>query len=396
MKQLWADPTYRTPMTALRSSSEHKETLRQAMTAWWSNPESRQVRCAQISSARRRHLSQDHQQLLENPQWLADQNNTHTLTEIADYLGCAQSLISAQFKKFGLIPKQHGVSYTGGEQQIIAFVESLGVHTETRTRAIISPYEIDVYLPEHRVGIEYHGAYWHSYNTTETTEQRRRHSHKRELAEQQQVRLLQFWDIEWTTRPDICKSIIRSALGLSTTIAARKCRINEPTSSEVRTFLETNHMQGHLPSYTIAAGLYYQNELVMVMTVGKSRYQQNSWEILRMASRLNCVVVGGAQRLWKHLRSQIPSGATVTTYSDRRLFTGDVYTTMGFVKKADTPPSYCYYLDGQLYSRLQFQKHKLQQKLVSYDATLTEAENMFRAGYRRLWDAGQGVWVCHV
>lgn len=115
-----------------------------------------------------------------------------------------------------------------------------------------------------------------------------------------------------------------------------------------------------------------------------------------MASRLNCVVVGGAQRLWKHLRSQIPSGATVTTYSDRRLFTGDVYTTMGFVKKADTPPSYCYYLDGQLYSRLQFQKHKLQQKLVSYDATLTEAENMFRAGYRRLWDAGQGVWVCHV
>lgn len=114
MKQLWADPTYRTPMTALRSSSEHKETLRQAMTAWWSNPESRQVRCAQISSARRRHLSQDHQQLLENPQWLADQNNTHTLTEIADYLGCAQSLISAQFKKFGLIPKQHGVSYTGG------------------------------------------------------------------------------------------------------------------------------------------------------------------------------------------------------------------------------------------------------------------------------------------
>lgn len=39
------------------------------------------------------------------------------------------------------------------------------------------------------------------------------------------------------------------------------------------------------------------------------------------------------------------------------------------------------------------QTHSKSAVLPGYDAALTEAENMFHSGYRRVWDAGQSVWV---
>jgi hypothetical protein len=47
----------------------------------------------------------------------------------------------------------------------------------------------------------------------------------------------------------------------------------------------------------------------------------------------------------------------------------------------------------QIYSRVNFQKHKLPKLLKEFDPTQTEWENMINNGYDRIWDCGNDVWI---
>ena len=49
------------------------------------------------------------------------------------------------------------------EIEIKEFIESLGVEVEkSRNRMLLDGHEIDLILPEHKLGIEYNGLYWHT------------------------------------------------------------------------------------------------------------------------------------------------------------------------------------------------------------------------------------------
>ena len=63
----------------------------------------------------------------------------------------------------------------------------------------------------------------------------------------------------------------------------------------------------------------------------------------------------------------------------------------GFEYIKNTSPNYFYTTGNKflpLYSRQQFQKHKLEKKLEDFNHNLSEAQNMFNNGFRRIWDAG--------
>lgn len=390
MEELWNTPSYKERMLAFRQSDAYTHHMQQVMKDLWANPEHQEKMKDAMRVARQEQWI--HPELINDPEWIRTANERMTLTEMAEYIGCSQSCMSRQFAKFGIIPKQHPVAYTGGEEQVITFLRTLDIaHIIQRDRNIIAPYEIDIYLPDHHLGIEYHGTFWHSYNRRETASERRRHQVKHAAATAAGVRLLQFWDTEWQQHPGICQNIIQGALGKNLTIGARECELSVPLPAEVKTFLEHYHLQGVRP-YTYVRGLYYQNELVMVMTIGKSRFKANSWELLRLATKSGLHISGGVTKLWGAILTDLPSSGVVYSYADKRLFAGTVYQMLGFQWSHDTPPGYSYWLDGQLYSRLAFQKHKLATH-PGYDDTLTEAEHMFARGYRRLWDAGQSVWV---
>lgn len=387
LRRKWQTTEYRDQILASRDTPEVKQKLSDAASAQWK--QNRESLLTAIRQSRSAHIDTTH---LEDETWLRATNEHTSLTDMAELVGCSQSCMSRQFTKFGIVPKQHPILYTGGEAKVTAFLETLGISTITqRDRSIIPPAEIDVYLPHERVGIEYHGCFWHSYNRKETPQERWRHAKKHAIALDASIRLLQFWDVEWIDHPHICQNIIRGVLRKNTTIGARVCETGTPSRDEVSAFLMSHHLQGPRP-YVYGRGLYYNNELVMVMTVGKSRFKANSWELLRLATKTGLHISGGASRLWRSLLQDIPNGSEIISYADKRLFQGSVYSTLGFTWSHDTPPGYQYWRDGKLYSRLAFQKHKLT-NIPGYQDTLTEAENMFGWGYRRVWDAGQSVWV---
>jgi hypothetical protein len=110
-----------------------------------------------------------------------------------------------------------------------------------------------------------------------------------------------------------------------------------------------------------------------------------------MASRLNCSVRGVASRILHHFNNST-SLNKLYTYADLRYSDGNSYNKLGFKQVKITPPGYFYSSQiGNSYkilSRQQCQKNKLSKLLADYDSSVSESQNMFNNGYRRVWTAG--------
>jgi hypothetical protein len=129
------------------------------------------------------------------------------------------------------------------------------------------------------------------------------------------------------------------------------------------------------------------------MTFGKSRYNKAyEYELLRFANKCNINVIGGFSKLLKYFITTY-SPKSIITYADRRFSNGNVYEKNNFTFLHNSKPNYYYTkYDKHLYSRVVFQKHKLNNKLEVFNSELTEWENMQLNNYDRIWDCGNKVY----
>ncbi len=74
------------------------------------------------------------------------------------------------------------------------------------TRKIIHPYELDIYLPELNLAIEYNGTYWHSQEKGKSIDY---HLIKSLLCREKNIRLIHIYEFEdFTTQIELIKSLI--------------------------------------------------------------------------------------------------------------------------------------------------------------------------------------------
>jgi len=281
------------------------------------------------------------------------------------------------------------------ENEVFSFVYKLN-KTAIQSKRINVNGELDIYDETKSLAIEYNGVYWHSTGDMDMVHKYKvKHLDKTLWAISNNINLLQIFSNEWknTTKQKIWKSIIANRYGRNRKIYARKCTIKEVTAEESEIFLNNNHLQGKDRS-SIRIGLWYCGELVEIMTFCKSRFNKNyEWELSRLCSVLETTVVGGANRLLTYFKNNY-TPVSIITYANLRYSTGEIYKTLGFEKSHTSPPNYFYFKSGDnLYSRNNFQKHLLKDKLEVYDESLTEFENMFRNNYRVIYDCGNLVFV---
>lgn len=300
-------------------------------------------------------------------------------SEIGRKLHCHYQTIINRLEKFHI---PFNASYNSNLQnELKEFLNSLNIKYVENKRTIISPYELDFYLPEHNLAIEFNGVYWHSELNGKNKQY---HLKKTELCETKGIHLLQIFDSEWNNsiKQQIWKSIISSKLKLNNRIYARKCKIHTPSSREVNIFLTNNHLQGYCSSQK-QIGLYYNNKLVSLMTFGKSRFSKEM-ELIRYCNKVNINVIGGASRLLKASKF-----TNIISYANRRFSNGGLYIALNFKKIHDTDPNYFYTKDYKLLeTRHKYQKHKLSELLTNFKNNLSEWENMKINGYDRIWDCG--------
>ena len=273
------------------------------------------------------------------------------------------------------------VFISGPEKEVLEFVKS--IYNEKiieNDRKLIYPQELDIYIPDKKIAIEFDGLFFHS----SFQKDKNYHLDKTLKCEEKGIRLLHIFSDEWYYKKEIIKSIIKASLGIyERKIGARECEVRDVEINEAKEFLEENHLQGYAPS-SIRKGLYYKDELVSIITFTKPRFNRNyNWELVRYCNKINTQIIGGFERLFNHANIK----GSIITYSDRRLFTGNVYRKL-FKEEKPTEPNFYYIKDDfHKYSRLQFQKEKLTEDHPEYE-NLTEKQITQILGYYRIYDCG--------
>lgn len=280
------------------------------------------------------------------------------------------------------------------QTEIAEWIKSLNFNIRFNDRTILAPKEVDILIPEHKLGIEYNGIYHH----TEVSGGKSKDYHKNKLVgcNAKGYDLIQICSTSYRKNPDLIKSIVLSRLGCSTPIFARKCQIVEVSHNDSSEFLKHNHLQNHLTSGSIRYGLVFNDELVQVMTFGALRkslnykFKEDTWEIIRLATKQNYSVVGGMSRLLKHFIT-VHNPNEIISFTDLRYFTGKSLEKFGFTCRDVNEPSYWYTDYHKVYHRYNFTKQTLVKN--GHDPKKTEWQIMQELGYDRLWDCGQAKWT---
>ena len=273
------------------------------------------------------------------------------------------------------------------EKEIVNWLRSLNIDVIENDRDAIKPKELDIYLPKYRIAVEFNGLYYHS----DKFKEKNYHINKTEECEKNNINLIHIWEDDWVYKKEIVKSIILNKLGLiKNKIYARKTHIKEVETKQAKEFLNDNHIQGYTTS-SIKIGLYYNDELISLMTFGWRRINsQSNFELIRFSNKKNLIVVGGASKLFKYFLKNNRCG-NILSYSDISIFRGGLYEELGFINDGKTSLNY-YWTDlDKKYHRFNFNKKKLIK--MGYDERLTEEEIMKNIGYYKLWSCGQIRWI---
>ena len=255
-------------------------------------------------------------------------------------------------------------------------------------RSVLSGKELDIYLPELNIAFEFNGIYWHN----EFNKPRYYHQDKSLECKENGIQLIHIWEDDWLYRNDIVKDIIKSKLGLSDfNIGARKCEIRNVSNKDAIDFLNKYHIQGGV-SNGKSIGLYYQNNLVEILTFGQLRKNMGStpedgkYEIYRVCSKAGYNIQGGFSRLLHFFETEYKP-KEVITYGNLDYTYGNVYLKCGFIECGLSAPTYTWVVDGKRCHRSNFMKSKLDE--CKSNPELTESDVMHSRGHWRCWDAGK-------
>jgi len=159
-------------------------------------------------------------------------------------------------------------------------------------------------------------------------------------------------------------------------------------------------MQGKINS-KINIGLFYNDELVSLMTFGKKRIAlgnkknlQDEYEMYRFCNKLNTQIVGGASKLFTFfIKTYNPK--EIISFADRRYSKGNLYDKLNFELIKKTKPNYWYFKKNELirYHRYKFRKDILIKE--GFNSNMTEYEIMTERKYYRVYDSGnlKFVWI---
>ena len=133
--------------------------------------------------------------------------------------------------------------------------------------------------------------------------------------------------------------------------------------------------------------------MVSLMTFSKGRIimggKKDEWELTRFCNLLDTNVIGAANKLFQYfLKTYHPE--KVISYSDIRLFKGEMYEKLGFTKISQSKPNYWYVINGMRYHRFNFRKSILLKQ--GYDTDKTERDIMFDRKIYRIYDCGNIKW----
>lgn len=280
---------------------------------------------------------------------------------------------------------------TSIEQFICSILDEYGILYEKGNKSVLDGLELDVFIPSKNIAIECNGIYWHS---TQNNTPHNKHWTKYKLCKEKNIQLLTFWEDQIKLYPNKVKQLLLSKLGIfEHRTGARNCCVVELDYIESNNFINQYHLQGDAHGEFVRIGLKYKDELVSVMTFGKSRYSKSkNWELYRYCTKYGYQIIGGASKLLKYFESKYNPSA-VESYASNDISNGELYRLLGFNQISEYSPSYWYVHKTNMkrYHRSHFTKSNLVK--LGYDPNKSEYQITNDLGFYRIFDCGQSKFI---
>lgn len=310
---------------------------------------------------------------------LIEISKTHDLGMLQTYYKVGQNRIYEWYDYYGINRFKHNFR-SKREKEIFDLLLSYDDNWKNNVKDIIPPYELDAYNEKLKIAVEVCGSYRHSSEHKDAFY----HQDKWKKCQEKNIKLITIFESD-----DFNK--IKNLFSKKKKIYARKCKLVNVKNPHH--FHKEHHFHGSAHC-SESLGLEFEGKLVAVCSLTKSRYNKKfEMECSRLTFHSDYIIVGGTSKLFKPFMKKYNS---IITYADLRFGNGNVYGKCGFQFAGITKPNYFYFQiknSNILYSRIQFQKHKLENKLEIFDKNLTEYENMKNNEYYRIYDCGNSTWI---
>lgn len=290
-----------------------------------------------------------------------------------------------------------GSSYL--ERNFEDIVRKWGINYEIHNRTVIAPFEIDFWFPEFRIGIEINDVASHNsdmpFMEGGVPKPSNYHQEKAKKAIDANVRLLHLY--EWELYDDKVMSFVKELFNMDNqTIPARKTKLKEISKRTANYFLDKYHLQGKCSGNDINIGLFYNDDLVSVMTFGRPRHSNDyEWELLRYCS--SCRVTGGASKMFNFFMLKCNEGDRILSFQDMDKFSGNLYDKLGFEYEGYTKPSYTWVKRDNIFDRYSWYVilHKGVDNVLgtSYGKGENNINLMKKEGYVRVYNSGMRKYV---
>lgn len=211
------------------------------------------------------------------------------------------------------------------------------------------------------------------------------HHNKSKFAETRGYRCIHVWD--WDNI-----DLIIAQLQKRLRVYARNCEIKLIDNKVSNEFLVKHHLQGKVNA-EVCLGLFYNDDLVSVMTFGKPRYNKNyEYELLRYASSYE--VVGGAEKLFaEFIRAKNPQ--SIISYCDKSKFTGAVYPRLGFKHVATNVSKHWYNMSTEQHITDNLLRQRGFDQLfgTNFGKGTSNEQLMLDHKFIEIYDAGQATYA---
>jgi len=279
---------------------------------------------------------------------------------------------SDHIKNHGCINCANELAVSRYELELLELYKDFNPISSDRTT--ISPLELDIIFPNHKLAVEFNGSRWHNEDHVDSYY----HKMKSDLCETKGYRLIHIFEYDWINprKRRIILNNINTHLNINTQIKSDNCEIREVKFVNLREFLFENHLQGHSP-FTKAYGLYHKNKLVQVISLKVINKTLKTWETKQICTLIGYTVIGGTHKLFEQCKIYLNSQnfKELTVSCDRGTCDNKIYNELGFIKFKDSEPNYVWQRNNKILPKT------------------TKKKNLAEQGYRRIYNSGSRTYT---
>ena len=306
--------------------------------------------------------------------------NNYTIPQISGLLQVTTATVCRHLNRL----KLRSPFQSSEELGVVRFLESLGITSIIRNsrKLLGNRKEIDIFLPDLKIAIEYNGVFWHHTDVPHITESY--HYDKFKVSEDRGIKLISLFSSVWKAKREQVQLELINSLGLNTLIVdSSDCDIRIVSNQDATDFHSLFNVLGAIDS-EISYGLFHSGMLVSVMS-----FNIDDGVVIISLYSYHTNVIGGTKRLLNEFVSTF-NPTKMIAYTENEWMMGDVYKDAGFILDETLNPV-CWYLSDrseELYT-------EVVDELVDTEDEET-GELVKRSKFMKVWSCGRRKWVLDI